>query len=181
MNPKSSGPEVGLISGDYCSIYYTTAYLWRTTSRCSYLSRLQSYAFSLKALLIKENQKLRAISYTTMLNKYQSAICVPLYKRRWLKHWKFYQPSTIHEGEDHKTIPAQGEIRSQIVKQEMSLFEATKTRSNNLEKLFHALITIKSKSVEPERAFLATDLFVRSSEADWMMKVCFDCHASAVA
>jgi len=31
---------------------------------------------------------------------------------------------------------------------------------NNLEKLFHALITTKPKSVEPERAFLATGLFV---------------------
>jgi len=32
-----------------------------------------------------------------------------------------------HEGENHKTIPAQEEIRSQM---EMSLFEATKKRSN---------------------------------------------------
>jgi len=39
----------------------------------------------------------------------------------------------IHEGEDHKTIPAEKEIRSQILKKEMSLFEATKKRSNNLE------------------------------------------------
>jgi len=29
--------------------------------------------------LIKENQKLRAISYTTRLNQHQSAICAPLY------------------------------------------------------------------------------------------------------
>ena len=48
----------------------------------------------------------------------------------------------INENEDHKTIPAQEEILSQIVKKEMSTFEATKKRSNNLEKLFHALITI---------------------------------------
>jgi len=33
-------------------------------------------------------------------------------------------------------------------------------KSNNLEKLFHALITINLKSVEPERAFSATGLFV---------------------
>jgi len=51
----------------------------------------------------------------------------------------------IHDGEDHKTIPVQEEILSQIVKKEMSLFEATKKRSNNLEKLFRALITIKPK------------------------------------
>jgi len=46
------------------------------------------------------------------------------------------------------------------VKKEMNLSEATKKRSNNLEKLFYALITIKAKSVEPERAFSATGLFV---------------------
>jgi len=34
------------------------------------------------------------------------------------------------------------------MKKEMNLFEATKKRSNNLEKLFHALITIKPKSAQ---------------------------------
>jgi len=58
------------------------------------------------------------------------------------------------------TILAQEEFLSQIVKKEMSLFEATKKRSNNLEKLFHALITINPKSVEPVRACSATGLFV---------------------
>jgi len=62
------------------------------------------------------------------------------------------------EGEDHKTIPAQEEIRSQIMKKK-SLFEAIK-KSNNLEKLFLASITIKPKSGEPERAFSTTGLFV---------------------
>ena len=38
----------------------------------------------------------------------------------------------ILESEDHNTIPAQEEIRSQIVIKEMSLFEATKKRPNNL-------------------------------------------------
>jgi len=33
--------------------------------------------------------------------------------------------------ENHKTIPVQEEIRSQIVKKEMNLFEAIKKRSNN--------------------------------------------------
>ena len=65
----------------------------------------------------------------------------------------------IHEGEDHKTIQAQEEIQSQIVKKEMSPFQDKKKRSNNLEKLFHALIAIKPSSVEPERAFSATRLF----------------------
>jgi len=39
------------------------------------------------------------------------------------------------------------------VKKEMSLFEATKKRSNNLEKLLRAFIAINPKTVEPERAF----------------------------
>ena len=55
----------------------------------------QSYTFNLKTLLIKENQKLRAISYTRRLNKHQSAICVPLYQRRSSKHWTFNQPFEI--------------------------------------------------------------------------------------
>jgi len=42
---------------------------------------------------------------------------------------------------------------------EMSLFEATKKRSNNLEKLYHALLTNKPTSVEPERISSATGLF----------------------
>ena len=45
----------------------------------------------------------------------------------------------IHEGENHKTIPAQEEIRSQIFKKEMCLFAATKKRSNDLEKIFQFL------------------------------------------
>jgi len=40
--------------------------------------------------------------------------------------------------EDHKTIPAQEEIRSQIVIKEMSLFEATKKRPKKLKNLYHA-------------------------------------------
>ena len=42
----------------------------------------------------------------------------------------------------------------------MSLFKATKKRPENLEKLYHALLTIKLTSVEPERAFSAMGLFV---------------------
>jgi len=51
-------------------------------------------------------------------------------------------------------------MRPQTVKKEISVFEATNKRSNNLEKLYHALITIKPKSVEPERAFSAKGIFV---------------------
>jgi len=46
------------------------------------------------------------------------------------------------------------------VKKEMGLFEATRKRSNNPKKLFHALNTIKPKSLESEWAFSATGLFV---------------------
>jgi len=46
----------------------------------------------------------------------------------------------ILESEGHNTIPAQEETRSQIVIKEMSLFEATKKRSNNFAKLYRALL-----------------------------------------
>jgi len=46
-------------------------------------------------LVIKENQKLRAISYTTRLDQHQSAFCASLYKRRWFKHRLFDQPCEI--------------------------------------------------------------------------------------
>jgi len=66
-----------------------------------------------------------------------------------------------HESEDHKTILlAQEEIQQQVVKKAMSFFEATKKRSNILEKLFQALITFKAKSVESEKAFSTSGLFV---------------------
>jgi len=47
-------------------------------------------------LVIKENQKRRANSYTTTrFNQHQSAICAPLYKTRWFKHRLFDQPFEI--------------------------------------------------------------------------------------
>jgi len=49
--------------------------------------------------------------------------------------------------------------RSQVVKKEMNLFDTTKKRPENLDKLYHALLTIKPTSVEPERAFSAMELF----------------------
>jgi len=64
------------------------------------------------------------------------------------------------ESEDHNIIPGQEEIRSQIVIKEMSLFEATNKISNHLEKLYHALLSNKPTSMEPERAPSATGLFV---------------------
>ena len=64
----------------------------------------------------------------------------------------------IHEGENHKTIPAQEEIQPQIVKKEISLFEAINKRGKITLK--NCSVTIKPKSVEPERAFSTTGLFV---------------------
>ena len=43
---------------------------------------------------------------------------------------------------------------------EISLFEATKKRPDNLEKLYHALLTTKPTSEELERAFSTMGLFV---------------------
>jgi hypothetical protein len=48
---------------------------------------------------------------------------------------------------------------SQIIKKEMALFEASKTRPENLEKLFRALKSIPPTSVEAERAFSSLGLF----------------------
>ena len=61
------------------------------------------------------------------------------------------------ESENHEceAISAQEESRSQIVKKETSPFKATKKRPENLEKLYHALLTIKPTSVEPERTFFS--------------------------
>jgi hypothetical protein len=42
---------------------------------------------------------------------------------------------------------------SQIIKKAMALFEASKTRPENLEKLFRALKSIPPTSVEAERVF----------------------------
>jgi len=71
------------------------------------------------------------------LNQHQIAICDLIYKRRWFKHRKFDEPFEIKahnpcslESEDRKIILAQEEIRSQIVKKEITLVEATKKRSN---------------------------------------------------
>ena len=61
---------------------------------------------------------------------------------------------------DCEAILAHIESRLQIVKKEMSLFIATNKIPKNLEKLYHALLTIKLTSVELERAFSAMGLFV---------------------
>ena len=62
-----------------------------------------------------------------------------------------------------------GEIGSKLVKKEMALFEASKSKPKNLDMLFNALKTIPPTSVEAERAFSCLGLFatkIRSSLQD---------------
>ena len=47
----------------------------------------------------------------------------------------------------------------------MQLFEATKKRPENLEKLYHALLTIRPTSVESEPAFSAMGLFATKTRS----------------
>ena len=123
------------------------------------------YYCSLKKLVIKENEKLRAISHKTTLNQQQSAIRAPWDKRRWFKHRKFNQPFEIKAQNPRNPWVKTTKLFRNRKRSDHKLwkrkwvFEATKKRSNNLKKLFHALITIKPKSAEPERAFSATWLF----------------------
>jgi len=70
----------------------------------------------------------------------------------------------IHEGEDHKTIQAQEEIRSRIVKKERSLFEATKKRSNDLEKLFHALNYNQDQITGTRKGFFSHGTIFRKTQ-----------------
>ena len=61
--------------------------------------------------------------------------------------------------ERHQTTKVHDKVESCIVKKEMSFFEATKKRQENLQKLFNALLTVKPTSVEPEKTFSAMGLF----------------------
>jgi len=54
--------------------------------------------------------------------------------KRLINHLKSkHRVQVILESEEHKTVPAQEEIRSQIVKKETRVFEVAKKRSNNLK------------------------------------------------
>ena len=93
----------------------------------------------------QENQKFRAISYTTRLNQHQSAICAPLHKR-WFKHKLFDQPFEIKAQNPWGWKPQiySGTGRDPITnydKGNESFWGYKKQVQNNLEKLFHALIT----------------------------------------
>ena len=50
-------------------------------------------------------------------------------------------------------------VGAQVINKEMQLFEATKKRPENSEKLYRSLLTIRPTSVEAERAFSAMGLF----------------------
>ncbi len=43
---------------------------------------------------------------------------------------------------------------------ELKCFEITLTRSENIEKLYKSMLTVKATSVEAERAFSAAGLFI---------------------
>ena len=61
---------------------------------------------------------------------------------------------------DDKNKEQCNNVSSQVVQKEMMLYEITKRRPNNLEKLYAALKTIRPMSVKAERAFLALGYFV---------------------
>ena len=82
----------------------------------------------------------------------------------------------IIQNQSKKIFHAQEEIRSQIVKKEMSPFEAVKERLNNLEKLCHVLRANKATSAEPECFFQQQDYLSQNTETVWMMTVWFDFH-----
>ena len=50
-------------------------------------------------------------------------------------------------------------VGAQRINKEMQLFEATKKRPENLEKIYRSLFTIRPTSVEAEWAFSAMELF----------------------
>jgi len=88
----------------------------------------------------------------------------------------------IFESEDQKSIPAQEEIRSQIVKKEMNLFEATKKRSSNVEKSCSIpWLQSSPNQWKQRRLFQPLDYLSQNSETHWMMEVCFDCHTSVLS
>ena len=60
---------------------------------------------------------------------------------------------------DFQTTIDEGEIRSNHIKKETVLFEASKSRPKNLDILFNTLKTIPPSSVEVERAFSSLGLF----------------------
>ena len=61
---------------------------------------------------------------------------------------------------DDKNEEQCNNVSSRVVQKKMILYEITKRKPNNLEKLYAALKTIKLRSVETERAFSALGYFV---------------------
>jgi len=69
-----------------------------------------------------------------------------------------------HSKSKQNIFHAQEKIQSQIVKKEMSAFEAVKERPNNLEKLCHVLRASKATSAEPDCFFQQQDCLWKNSE-----------------
>lgn len=68
--------------------------------------------------------------------------------------------------ESEQQIEEVQSVCAQIINKEMQLFEVTKKRPENLEKIYPSLLTVRSTSVEAERAFSAMGLFLSKSETD---------------
>ena len=62
-------------------------------------------------------------------------------------------------GEPGQQIKEDLSVGAQRINKAMQLFEATKKRPENLEKIYRSLFTIRPTSVEAERAFSAMGLF----------------------
>ena len=62
-------------------------------------------------------------------------------------------------GEPGQQIKEDLSVGAQKINKEMQLFEATKKRPENSEKIYRSLFTIRPTSVEAERAFSAMGLF----------------------
>jgi len=135
---------------------------------------LEAILFRLKTLVIKENQKLRAIPYTTRLNQNQSSILARLYKRRSIKHRRFDQPFVIiaHNpcnplGWRPQNYSSTGRDPITNCEKGNCLFEVTKMMSHNLEKLFHTLITINPSRWNQRGLLQPREYLSQNSETDW--------------
>jgi len=90
-------------------------------------------------------------------------------------------------GENHKTIPAQEDNQSQIVKKEMSLFEDTKKRSNNLKSVSYLNYKQAQISGTREGFFTHRTIFHQTQkQTEWwncamiVMRQCYEHHWKTV-
>ena len=70
--------------------------------------------------------------------------------------------SIFLQEQDHQQSHLECGFVSHIIKKEIQLFQATKKRPGNLDKLYRCLTTIRPTSVEAERAFSVMTLFANN-------------------